>query len=64
MTFREIATNDYEEHLYLLSQLSDTGNITKNEYISRVTECIKNPLHHMYCIEYNKKINSGWNFIY
>lgn len=51
MIFREISVDDYNQHIRLLSQLTNTGTISKSMYTSKIQECINNPYHHILCIE-------------
>ena len=51
MTLREICVNDYKSHIQILSQLTDIGTISKDMYSNKIQECIKNPYHHIWCIE-------------
>ena len=48
---REIRVEDYKKYLKLLSQLTTTGNFTKEMFVERVDEIKNNPYLHIRVIE-------------
>ena len=59
--FRELKIEDYDKgYLKLLTQLSQVGNISKEDFLNRYNLIKSNPFHKIYVIEYeNKIISSG-----
>jgi glucosamine-phosphate N-acetyltransferase len=57
--YRLLEKNDYEKGIIqLLSQLTETGKITKEQYIKQYDMIKKNPNHKVYVLEDNNKIIS------
>jgi len=59
MNFRLLEKTDFEKgFLELLSQLTTVGDITKNEFMKRFNQILKNKNHRVYVLEQNNKIVS------